>query len=130
MSAALLAMAAAPACHLFEDSPAQPTAAIVERFTGSLKQQNSVTFTFTIAQTSTVDVTLTAMTPSTNAAVGLGIGNPGAEGCTLTKSASSVVAGAAAQLSVTESAGSYCVKVYDTGSLSETVTVTVTVGHS
>jgi hypothetical protein len=121
------------ACNLFHEGSTSPSpTALVERFSGSLKQQGSVIFTFTVAQASTVDVTLTALAPATTApaTVGVGLGTPSGDACTVTTSASSVAPGATPQLSVAQSAGSYCVRVFDTGGLSQTVTVNVTVSHS
>ena len=77
-----------------------------------------------------MDVTLTTMTPASSATVGLGIGTTSAtDPCTITHSASAVVAGSTPQLSVNEKAGPYCVKVSDSTLLTQTVTVTVTVSH-
>ena len=126
----LFAVAGAVAgCGWLHDSSTSPSDAIVEKFSGSLKQQGSVVFSFNTSQTGTVDVTLTAMSPQSSATVGLGIGTPSGDTCTMTKSASSVAPATTAQLSVTENAGAYCVKVYDVSSLTETVTVSVTVSH-
>ena len=120
---------AGAACGWLHDGSTSPSNAVVEKFSGSLRQQGSVVFSFNTSQTGSVDVTLTAMTPSSSATVGLGVGAPSGDACTLTKAASSVSPGSTAQLSVSESAGAYCVKVYDVSSLTQTVTVSVTVSH-
>jgi hypothetical protein len=50
--------------------------------------------------------------------------------CSVTNSTSSAVAGSSPQLTVNENPGTYCVRVSDSGSLTATSTVTVTVAHS
>ena len=119
-------------CHLFnsDDSPSSPTPATsTETFGGTIAQgANRPTFTVTVAQTDPVTVTLATMSPSV--AMGLGIGTAsGTTGCTLTTSNTSVLAGSAPQLTVTEPAGTYCISLYDVGNLTGTATFTVTVSH-
>jgi hypothetical protein len=85
-------------------------------------------FTITVTQTGPVAVTLATMSPSV--AMGLGIGTAsGTTGCTLTTSNTSVLAGPAPQLTVTEPAGSYCVNLYDVGNLTGSATFSVTISH-
>jgi hypothetical protein len=129
---ALVAAVIGSGCNLFNnvDSPSSTTPATVTDTFGGTIAQGSVRpiFTVTVAQTGTVSVTLATMSPSV--AMGLGIGTAsGTTGCTLTSSSTSVLAGSAPQLTVTEPAGSYCVSLYDVGNLTSTATFTVTVSH-
>ena len=127
------AVLATASCNWFKNNSnsTSPSTALTETFSATLYQNNSVMFTFTTTQSGTVAVTLTAVTPATTALLNLGIGTPnGTNACTLTTSASSAVAGSIAQITTSENAGSYCVKVYDTGTLSATSTVTVTIAHN
>jgi len=121
-------------CNLFHsnnNNSTSPSTTLTDTFSGPLNQNSSAIFMFTTAQGGTVAVTLTAVTPATSAPLNLGVGTPGASNtCTLTTSTSSAVAGSIAQITTSENAGSYCVKVYDTGSLSANSTVTVTVAHN
>jgi hypothetical protein len=125
----------ASGCDFFHgnsnSSSTAPTA-IVEKFSGSLKQTGSVIFSFNTSQDGMVDVTLTTMVPASSSTVALGIGTgTGTDNCPPTNSASAVAAGSTPQLSVNEKAGPYCVKVTDntTTPLTQTATVTVTVSH-
>jgi hypothetical protein len=129
----LVSVMCMPACsNPFDNSssPSNPTGPTTDTFSGSLSQGNSLTFTYTVTTAGTVSVTLTAVTPATTSALGLGIGPSNGGTCTVTNSTSAAIAGAAAQLSATQNAGTYCVKVSDLGSLTTTSSVTVTVAHS
>ena len=87
--------------------------------------------TFTTATAGPVAVTLTSLTPSTSTGIGLGLGTPnGSTGCTLANFTTSAVGSSTAQISVTESAGTYCAQVYDPGNLASASTFTISVSHS
>jgi hypothetical protein len=133
MVAVALVACASLSCNLFHDSSTSPStpSTATDTFTGTVNQNGSVIFTFTVAQGGPVAVTLTALSPNASTAVGLGIGTPsGTTACTLMNSTSAAIAGATPQVTATEAAGTYCVKVYDVGNLTATSTVTVTVAHS
>jgi hypothetical protein len=118
----------AAGCNLFNNT-SPSTTATTDTFSGALAQSSSVAFTFTMAAAGNVAVTLTALTPSSSSAVGLGIGTPNGSSCAVTNSTSAAIAGTIAQLTTTENPGTYCIKLYDVGNLTATVTVTVTVAH-
>ena len=62
----------------------------------------------------TVSVTLVSMSPTATTVVGLGLGTlSGTTACTLTSTNPTAVAGPAAQISVSENAGKYCVEIFD-----------------
>ena len=131
LTAVVLATARCNWFHNSNNTSTSPSTTLTDTFSGLLNQNSFAIFTFSTAQSGTVAVTLTAVTPATSAPLNLGVGTPGASNtCTLTTSTSSAVAGAIAQITTSENAGSYCVKVYDTGSLSANSTVTVTVAHN
>jgi hypothetical protein len=112
-------------------SPTTPstTASTTDTFNGSLAPNGSLVFTFSVATAGAVAVTLTAVSPPAGGPLGLAVGPSSNGTCTIANSTSGVTAGANAQLSGTESPGSYCVKVSDSGSLQTASTVTVTVMH-
>jgi len=113
-------------------NPAAPStgSATTDTFNGTLTPNGSLLFTFVVANAGSVAVTLTAVSPATTGALGLGVG-PSTNGtCTIANSTSAAIAGGSPQLSATENAGSYCVKVTDAGSLTTASAVTVTVTHS
>jgi hypothetical protein len=132
----LLAVAAAiiaPACSGSTSPAAATTAAAVrttETFTGTVTAGGRDVHNFPVAAEGTVDVTLTAVTPAPAAVLGISVGIVGGNGCTVLAGASAqAVAGSAPQLSGIVTAGTMCVDVHDPGTLTATVSYTVTVLH-
>jgi hypothetical protein len=110
-------------------SPTTTATGTTEMFSGSLAQQSSRIYTFTVTQAGAVSVTLASLSPAA-AAVGLGIGTPnGTTSCTLTSSNPTAMAGSTPQITVTENPGSYCVEIYDVGNLTGASTFSVTIVH-
>ena len=130
--AALALACAAGGCNWFKNDSTSPsdTTTATETFSGTLAPQGSNVYTFTVAKSGTVKVTLTSVTPTATTAVGLGLGTPSGGACTVTSGTPSATAGTTPQISVTENPGAYCVRVYDSGSVTAAVTVTVTVSHT
>lgn len=85
---------------------------------------------FKASQAGAVSVTLVAAGPPATVALGLGVGIPRVDGggCMLAHSLITA-AGPAAQISTAVDAGDYCVRVFDPGTLTETVNVTITLTH-
>lgn len=134
LSLLIASVACLAACNLFNggDSPSTPSPMVTtDSFSGGpVAQNSSVVFTFTVTTAGNVSVTLTSITPPTSSALGLGLGTPASgNSCTVTTSTSSAVAGASAQLTSTENPGSYCVKVFDVGNLTQPSTVAISVAH-
>jgi hypothetical protein len=112
-------------------SPTAPstTNPTTDTFNGALAPSGSLVFTFSVATTGSVAVTLTAVSPAATGPLGLGVGPSSNGTCTIANSTSAAIAAGSPQLSGTQNAGSYCVKVSDPGTLATTSTVTVTVTH-
>jgi hypothetical protein len=131
-AAVLLALAVwTSACGLPPGSTSPTTTATgtTETFSGSLAQQSSNLYTFTVSQAGLVSVTLGSLSPAT-VEVGVGIGTPnGPTSCTLSSSNPTAMPGATPQITVTESAGSYCVEIYDVGNLKGTSAFSITIVH-
>jgi hypothetical protein len=109
-----------------------PTApASTESFSGTVSVTGNDFHPFTVATAgATLSVTLTAAGPPATIFMGLGLGAYDAPTCTLLNNAYlTTQAGAAAQLSGTAGAGSYCVVVYDVGNQTGPITYAVTVSH-
>ena len=123
---------AASACDWFKNdsSPSEDTTTTSETFSGTLAPQGSNIYTFTVARSGTVKVTLTSVAPTATTPVGLGLGTPSGNACTLTSSTPSATAGTTAQISVTQSPGTYCIRVFDSGSVSAAITFSVKVEHT
>jgi hypothetical protein len=110
-------------------SPTTTATGTTETFSGSLAQQSSNLYTFTVSQAGLVSITLDSLSPAT-VEVGVGIGTPnGPTSCTLTSSNPTAMAGSTPQITVTENAGSYCVEIYDVGNLKGTSTFSITIVH-
>jgi hypothetical protein len=124
-----LAAACVAGCNLFnKDSTTSPSPTTVpETYNGSVASQGVSIFNFTVGSSGAVTVTLSATSATTP--LGLGIGTPTASSCTLTTSTRNATASTSAQISVNESAGAYCVEVFDPGGLTGTATFTVSVAH-
>ena len=84
----------------------------------------SASQTWSIAQSETVGVTLTALGAA--ASVGLGIGMPTPGGCDL-RSSVTAVAGTDPQIVISLDAGVYCIEVFDVGNLTAAVQFSITV---
>jgi hypothetical protein len=117
-------------------APAAPTpapAAITETFTQSLAIQGLNTLFFNVQQLGGLTVTLTSVDPAApTGGIGLGLGTANAGACSVLTRVSAAQPAAAPQLSGTATLpnSTYCVTVYDTGTLTEPVTFTVVVRHS
>lgn len=127
----IVAAVFAGGCNLLPGSTSPSDSTTTTTFSGSLSPRGApVFFTFT-AGAGQVAVTLTSVNPSTTSGIGLGLGTPsGTTACTLTNFTTSAVASSTAQISVDETAGSYCVQVYDPGNLTGSLTFTLSVSHS
>ena len=124
---------AASACHkdAATPPPTTPTVTITtDTFNGTVPLRGADAKNFTVAQTGTVNVTLTAAGPPSAIVMGVGIGLPKDSVCTVLPGASTTTAaGSTVQLSGTVSPGTLCVQVSDIGNQTAPVTYTVTVAH-
>ena len=118
-----------PGCDWFDGSTS-PTTAQTETFSGTLAPQGSSVFTFTVSKSGQVSITLTNVVSTSTAVLGLGLGTPNGTACTVTSSTQSATPGSTAQIAVTQNAGTYCVRVFDVGTLPASVTFTITVAHT
>lgn len=98
---------------------------VTENYSGTLAAKGSDGHLVTIAKDGNIDVTLTALTPATTITVGLGVGQPVAEGCSLLIYNNGAQAGTL--LSGSTGPGTYCVIVYDVGNVTETLNYTISI---
>ena len=113
-------------------SPTSPTVvATTETLSGTVDVGGSAVHQFTVALSGgQVNVTLTAAGPPSTIYMGIGIGTYSSDTCTLLSGASVVTqAGSTAQLTGTVNAGSYCLKVFDAGNQTASITYAVTLTH-
>ena len=138
----LTAMMAA-ACGGSSASPSAittPTLNVVtDTFTGTVQppvngQGQFDLHNFTVAGAGSLTITLTAAGPPTTIKMGVGIGSPNAAGtCVLLSSSAAVEVAASTTPALSgslTSAGTYCVAVFDTGNVLQTVTYSITVVHT
>ncbi|MCR4375779.1 MAG: hypothetical protein NUW22_13110 [Acidobacteria bacterium] len=108
-----------------DDAPTTPTetpTTTTITFASNLAVGGASTRSFAVTRTGTVSVTLVNAGNSTTLKVGLGVGIPlgDGSGCVLSRSVETV-AGTTAQLELTVDTGTYCVQIYDPGTLTAVV---------
>lgn len=108
-----------------DDTPTKPTeppTTTTITFASNLAVGGASTRSFAVTRTGTVSVTLVNAGNSTTLKVGLGVGIPlgDGSGCVLSRSVETV-AGTTAQLELTVDTGTYCVQIYDPGTLTAVV---------
>jgi len=116
-------------------TPTSPTAATTasgtEVFASFITAGGTASHTFTVAQAGTISLTLTSLTPAST--VGLGVGVTGGTGltCSLSRSVdASPTSDATPQLAEAVDAGTYCVQVFDPGTVTAPGTqFSVTIEH-
>jgi hypothetical protein len=112
-------------------SSTSTTASAKEFFSGTLAVQGSSIATFEVVQAGTVTVTITSLGAPTGTVVGLGLGVLSATGaCNFSSSNPAAVTAVTPQINATESAGQYCVEIYDVGALAGPVAFGITIQHS
>ena len=124
--------AAAIGCSSDLDNfPTTPDPVIVtETFTGTLNINGGVTQNVFTGATGAVSAVLTSLGENPPAKVGFSMGTLGSSGvCTAVLVNDNAVVNTALAGTVSTLAGSLCVRVYDTGALTEPVNFTYTVTH-
>lgn len=105
-------------------SPSPPTK--TESFSGTLAQTGSAVHTFTVSATGTTSIAFTDVAPLATMSLGVSLGTYSSSVCTVVSTVNDARAGSTA-LSGTAAAGSYCVKVFDSGNIMQDTAVTYTV---
>jgi len=109
---------------------ASPT--ISEAFNGTLPVGGFRFYSFNIAASGTVNVTLNRVSGTgvpASVQLGLGIGQPSGADCATTVTATSGSGFTAPQLTGTFGPGLFCVRVYDVGNLFAPATFAITIAH-
>jgi len=115
-------------------TPTAPTTApsITDTFNADLSQQGSITHNFKVASIGEVTVTLTSVSPLATMSLGVGMMTSDGTSCisTLTQN-DNARANSTVALQGTAASGNYCIRVYDSGNIpvSTTVSYTITVLH-
>jgi hypothetical protein len=112
------------------DFPTTPDPVIVtETFTGTLNINGAATHNVFTGATGTVTATLTSLGETAPAKVGFSMGTLAGATCTVVLHNDNAVVTSALSGTVSTLAGTLCIRVYDVGSLTETVPYTFTVTH-
>lgn len=133
----LVALLTAPLAVACDNGPTTPTtdtttttttttSPVTETFSSQLAVGGTSSRSFNAAKPGTATVTLTSLGGSSTLKVGFALGIPdqAGSGCLFTKSSEAAAGG---QLSAAVEAGTYCVRVYDLGTLAATTNFTVTI---
>lgn len=108
-------------------SPTTPTSPTTSTFSSQLTVKGAVSRLFSATAAGTVSVTLTsAGAAGTIVGLGLGVPSSGIARCTLT-TAIVTAAGSTPQIAAPVDAGTYCVAVYDVGTLTDTIAFDITI---
>ncbi len=102
-------------------SPSTTPSTNVEQFVGSLDLMASVPYSFSVPETTNVEVTFASLTDVdanvSNAVIALSVGTPQADASCLPTVTKNTAAALASQLQITLNPGAYCVNVADIGNL-------------
>ena len=104
------------------------TSPVTELFSAQFIPGGSASRSFTAAASGTVSLTLSALGPPADLVVGFGVGipQPSGAGCYMTESVQTGAA-TAPQITVPVDAGTYCVRLYDLGTMKSPTAFTVTI---
>ena len=117
-AAVAAAAAVAAGCSSSVASPATPSpSTTAESFDGSLVQSGTATHPFTVSARGTVTISLTAVSPLTTMALGVGLGTWDGTTCSSPFADNKDARAGATALTGTAAAGSYCIRVYDSGNI-------------
>ena len=109
-----------------EDTPTSPTTSpVTETFSTQLFVGGSASRSFNAAKAGTATVTLTNIGTASKLGFGIGVPDSLGSGCLFTRSSEAAVAGTSFSLAV--DAGTYCVRVYDVGSLLSNSSFSITI---
>ena len=108
-------------------APSQPVV-ITETFSGSVTRNGAVTHSFATQASGTVTATLTALAADEGTKVGLSLGTFNGLVCQLVITKDDAVAGTVITGAVS-ALGRLCVRIYDTGGLTQTADYEIQVAH-
>jgi hypothetical protein len=117
-----------------EKTPTEPDAPVydlkTETFTGNVKAEGTTAFPFTVVNPGDIQVAITALAPNSAVTMGVGMGfwEPTTSGCNQQLSTTAATLNVAFAASP-QSAGEYCVAIFDTGNVQGSSDFTLTVTH-
>lgn len=106
--------------------PTSPTTSpVTETFSTQLIVGGSASRTFNAAKNGTAVVTLASLGSATKLGFGIGVPDVFGSSCLFTRSSETAVVGTSFSIAV--DAGTYCVRVFDVGGMTSTLTFSVTI---
>ena len=131
VAVALPLLLAVSACDSALDNiPTTPDpVTVTETFTGSININGAATHTFFTSATGAVTATLTSLGENPPAQVGFSVGTFAGANCSLLITNDKAVVTSVVTGVVTTLGGSLCVRIYDVGSLTESVPYEIRVEH-
>jgi hypothetical protein len=108
-------------------TPTNPTL-ITETFTGAISPQGAATFPFSVSTAGGVSAVLRSITPSGSVQLGLALGTWNGLACQVVLTNDQTTAGMGIT-GATSAAGSLCVRLFDVGQMTQSLTFEITVIH-
>lgn len=123
----LLLASLAAACGTDTTIAPSTTSSTTLAFSSAVVPGGASSRAFVVSKAGTLTVTLSSAGAATTiVGLGLGIPNPSGTGCNLT-TAVTTTPGANPQLTASVDAGAYCVRIYDVGTLTDSVGFAITI---
>jgi len=131
VAVALPLLLAVSACDsVIDDIPTTPDpVTVTETFTGSININGAATHTFFTSATGAVTATLVSLGDNPPAQVGFSVGTFAGSNCSLLITNDKAVVTSVVTGVVTTLGGSLCVRIYDVGSLTQSVPYEIRVEH-
>ena len=130
-----LALVAGACSSVYDDFPTTPDPVMVtETFTGTININGAASHPFFTSATGTVTATLSSLGETPPAAIGLSLGTYSGTTCSINNATSGLfndraVVSSVVQGTVSTLGGALCVRIYDVGSLTESVPYEIKVQH-
>jgi hypothetical protein len=105
-----------------------PPANVTDTFTGSINRNGAATHLFVALRAGSVQATLTTVSPDPAVVLGLSLGTWNGSACAIVLANDRAAQGASILGSATAT-GNLCVRIYDVGNVTDTVSYEVTVVH-
>jgi hypothetical protein len=126
---ALFALTSAACGDNLTTTPTDTTSATVtETFSGAINPNGGATHSFAITRSGSVTATLSTLSPDNTVTIGLSLGTWNGESCQVVIARDTTVLGNSI-VGTASAAGSFCIRVYDVGKLTEETSYDVQVVH-
>jgi hypothetical protein len=124
----ILASAALAGCGSDSSSTTTPsTVTTTDTFSTTIAQSGQGIHTFTVSTKGTVTLALTAVSPLSTMALGVGLGSWDGTNCGASFALNKDARSGSTALTGTAAQGNYCVRVYDSGNIPTDYSVTYTI---